>query len=162
MKKILELSEATKYLGNLKNKKVLVGGCFDVLHVGHIRFLTSAKKQGDILIVTLESDQYIHKFKKRIPVHSQRERAEIVAALQAVDYVVLLPLLKNDHDYFRLVEDIRPHVIAISEGDSQIQNKKLQAVRVGAIVKEVTPIIKPFSSSYIMSYETFSRDRSSK
>ncbi len=59
------------------SKIVLVGGCFDVLHYGHLEFLHEAKKQGKYLIVALEPDETIIKYKKRKPIHNQLQRAKI-------------------------------------------------------------------------------------
>ena len=62
-------------------KKVLVGGCFDLIHYGHIVFLKEARKQGDYLIVALESDDNVKKYKgENRPVHKQSERAEMSSA----------------------------------------------------------------------------------
>ena len=81
----------------MKKITVLAGGCFDVLHPGHIVFLEKAKKAGDYLVVLLESDKKIRKLKgKGRPVHSQKERAEILSALKSVDSVVCLPYMEND------------------------------------------------------------------
>ena len=64
-------------------KIVLVGGCFDILHLGHVVFLEKAKKEGDVLVVLLESDEKVRFLKgKGRPVHTQSERAEILSALK--------------------------------------------------------------------------------
>ena len=85
-------------------KVVLVGGCFDVLHYGHVQFLESAKSRGDLLVVALEPDEFIAKRKKRKPVHTQAERAAILSALRSVDVVLLLPFFTTDMEYRRMVE----------------------------------------------------------
>jgi len=69
---------------------VLTNGCFDLLHVGHIRYLKEAKSLGDLLIVGVNSDDSVRRLKgKGRPLMPQGERAEILAALEAVDYVVI-------------------------------------------------------------------------
>lgn len=69
---------------------VLANGCFDVLHVGHVRYLEAAKAMGDLLIVGVNSDDQAQKLKgKGRPVLSHDERAEIVASLEAVDLVTV-------------------------------------------------------------------------
>ena len=98
MSRTISLSE---YVQGDKLDVVLVGGCFDILHIGHIRFLKAARKQGDSLVVALESDEFIRLQKRREPFHTQAERAEILAALRSVDTVILLPLLSTDEDYAR-------------------------------------------------------------
>lgn len=142
---------------NSKKITVLVGGCFDVLHYGHIQFLLNAKKTGDTLIVALESDQYIIETKKRQPVHSQMQRARILSSLRPVDIVVLLPRLRTNEEYFEMVKKIKPAIIATTKGDSMLEIKKQQAKVIGAKVEVVSDLIKPFSSSYITNYATLSR-----
>lgn len=141
-----------------RGKLVLVGGCFDLLHYGHLTFLKGAKNEGDALIVALEGDEFIQRRKNKKPVHTQRERAEILAALEIVDRVILLPYLAADKDYLSLVKTIRPAVIAVSEGDPQKMKKRKHAAQVGAKVVVVVPLISSFSSSRISSYAPISRD----
>ena len=129
---------------------VLVGGCFDVLHYGHIEFLKKAKAAGDYLGVALEPDERILKYKHRKPIHNQKERAEILSAIRFVDKVILLPVLNGFKDYNQLVRDIHPKVIAVTAGDPQLDNKKNQAVEVGATVETVMQRLNGFSSSSII------------
>lgn len=130
-------------------RTVLVGGCFDLIHYGHLKFLEAAKQQGDFLIVALESDEFIKKNKRKIPLHNQLERAEILSNINLVDLIVLLPFFQTNDDYFELVKKISPRIIAVTEGDSQIENKKRQAKLIGAIVKEVVTNLKNFSTRNI-------------
>ncbi len=154
-------SEKITTLADVKNKLpsrsiVLVGGCFDIFHFGHLVFLDLAKRQGDFLVVILESDEFINHYKQKTPVHTQSQRALIVASLMQVDLVVLLPHLKTYEEYLEVVQTIKPKVIATSEGDENITLKRSQAEHVGALVKEVTSTIQPFSSTAIRKlYETF-------
>lgn len=141
-----------------KKKAVLVGGCFDLFHFGHLKFLQSAKKQGDYLIILLESDQFIKVKKRKIPVHSQKERAEILSVINFVNLIILLPYLKSGNEYFQLVKKIKPNIIAVTEGDNIIEVKKSQAEKINAQLKVVTPLIKKFSSSKIINYETIFSD----
>jgi len=126
---------------------VLVGGCFDILHFGHIQFLDKAKKAGDYLIVALEPDQTIINHKKRTPTHNQEQRSHNLLALRCVDQVILLPSLQGFDDYYMLVKNINPHIIAITQDDPQIRNKQKQASAIGAQVVIVSERIEPFSSS---------------
>lgn len=69
---------------------VFTNGCFDILHVGHVRYLTAARQLGDILIVGLNSDQSVRELKGPArPVNDEDDRAEVLEALEAVDYVVI-------------------------------------------------------------------------
>ncbi len=152
-KSIFELSDIDKIKEMIENKRVvLVGGCFDILHIGHITFLTKAKETGDILVVALESDEFIRTRKKREPFHTQAQRAEVLNALEAVDYVINLPLLKTDEAYSDLVKKVKPAIIAITEGDSHVSQKEKHAQLVGGQVKVVCPSLSSFSTSNVISY----------
>lgn len=71
---------------------VLTNGCFDILHAGHVRYLNEARALGDCLIVGLNSDESVRTLKGPTrPVNAQQDRAEVLAALRAVDYVVIFP-----------------------------------------------------------------------
>lgn len=88
--KILGLNILKAQVARLKleNKIVLTNGCFDLLHVGHIRYLNEASKLGDILIVAVNSDQSVKKLKgSNRPLLPLEERMELLAALEAVDLV---------------------------------------------------------------------------
>lgn len=98
---------------------VLAGGCFDILHAGHIRFLENAKGLGDVLVVLLESDRKIKQLKGEArPVNPQASRALNVLHVPEVDYVVLLPYLSTDQDYEHLVKTIQPDIIAVTNKDN--------------------------------------------
>ncbi len=129
---------------------VLVGGCFDLIHYGHLQFLDKAKEAGDYLVVALESDEFIKKTKRKDPIHTQGERAEILASLNMVDVVIVLPFFKDSSQYFDLVRTIRPKIIAITEGDVQTDNKKKQAEGIGAEIRIVTPLITKYSTRKII------------
>ncbi len=86
---------------------VFTNGCFDILHAGHVRYLTAAKKLGDILIVGLNSDESVHRLKgEGRPVNSAADRAEILAGLRAVDHVVVF----GDATAEALIGEIRPDI----------------------------------------------------
>lgn len=134
-----------------KNKKVvLCGGCFDIFHVGHLRFLENAKKNGDILVVTLEPDGKVRMLKgKNRPINSQAERAEMLGALEIVDFVINLPDLKTDKEYSDLINTLKPDVIAVTEGDPIINKKILQAKTVGATLVEIPQTTTPSTTQLI-------------
>ena len=128
-------------------KTVLVGGCFDVLHYGHIEFLKNAKKLGNVLIVALESDENVTKRKGPLrPIHTQHQRKEMLSALKVVDTIIELPLMKNDEDYNHLVKEIMPTIIAVTQGDPYTSHKKNQANAVGAQIIEIPKIHTPSTS----------------
>lgn len=136
----------------MKDKKVvLVGGCFDILHPGHVIFLQKAKRAADYLVVLLESDAKVKKLKGvNRPVHTQKERAIVLKALKFVDRVILLPNMKNDSDYERLIKQIKPDIIAATKGSEDNHLKKRAAKLVGAKLVYVTKMIGYHSSSSII------------
>ena len=82
-------------------------GCFDLLHVGHIRFLRSAKEQGDVLVVGVNSDRAVAELKGGgRPLMHEQARAELVAAVEYADYVVIFDDLAAEG----VLKDLRPHV----------------------------------------------------
>jgi D-glycero-beta-D-manno-heptose 1-phosphate adenylyltransferase len=88
---------------------VLAGGCFDLLHVGHIRYLRDAKARGDVLVVGLNSDDSVRGLKgPGRPLIDERERAEILSELTFVDYVVIF----HEETAEKLLEELRPHFYA--------------------------------------------------
>lgn len=144
MNKIVVYQDLSKLINNLtKQRLVLVGGCFDILHLGHIRFLKAAKKYGTV-IVALESDVTLTKHKGHLrPIHKQVERAEVLASLETVNYIILIPHFSADKDYYDLVKTISPSFIAVTDGDLLLNNKKHQANEAGAKIIIVPKISTP-------------------
>ena len=131
---VKELETAQKQATNI----VLVGGCFDVLHIGHLRFLEEAKKRGDALWILLESDETIAKSKGRgRPINNQLDRAQLLAAMELVDHVVLLKPFMSNQDYDGLIIAIKPAIIATTKGDANRIHKERQAKLTGAQVIDV-------------------------
>jgi rfaE bifunctional protein nucleotidyltransferase chain/domain len=131
MNKALSIQQGIEIAKQLKkqNKTIVVaGGYFDILHLGHIKFLEASKKIGDCLFVLLEEDSKAKKEKgiKR-PINSQGDRAKVLSAVQSVDYIILLKNMTNDYLYDRLMVEIRPDAIATTYGDPYVMHKKRQA-----------------------------------
>lgn len=117
-----------KKLHSAGKKIVLAGGCFDLLHLGHIYFFEQAKKQGDFLLLLLESDETVRSLKgENRPIHTQKVRAKMLAALEAVDGVCLLPPLGTNKAYDELVLHLKPAIIATTKGDLFQKHKRRQA-----------------------------------
>jgi rfaE bifunctional protein nucleotidyltransferase chain/domain len=90
-----ELSERSKQLRAAGKKLVATNGCFDLLHVGHVRYLQAARALGDLLAVGLNGDRSVRGLKgNRRPIVAERDRAEILAALQCVDLVTIFPEIR--------------------------------------------------------------------
>jgi rfaE bifunctional protein nucleotidyltransferase chain/domain len=88
---------------------VLANGCFDSLHVGHIRYLVGARREGDVLVVGVNGDSSVRALKgPGRPILDEQARAQLVAALRAVDYVVVF----NEQSVESLLESLRPDVHA--------------------------------------------------
>lgn len=149
--KIVNVQEAIKIAKEIRQKEkriVLVGGCFDILHVAHVKFLEKARQKGDFLFVLLESDRNVQKLKgKNRPINTQKNRAIVLSSLTCVDYVVQLPNLKNDNDYDKLVSQIRPSIIAITAKDPNIVHKIRQAKQINGKVVSVLQKISDQSTT---------------
>ena len=129
----------------------MAGGCFDILHVGHVIFLEKAKKLGDELVILLESDKNIMENKgKNRPINSQKNRSLILSKLRMVDKVIKLPYLMGDSDYLKIIKKVKPNFIAVSQNDSNLKRKKEQAKLVGAKVIEVTSLVPHQSTSRLI------------
>lgn len=137
MNKIITIKQAIEISKKIKtaNKSiVVVGGFFDILHLGHIKFLEKSKKYGDYLFVLLEEDENAKKKGKNRPINSQNNRAKILSSLQSVNYVVMLKNMTNSLLYDKLMVEIQPRIIATTSGDSDVNHKKRQAKLIKAKV----------------------------
>lgn len=147
-KKVVSIA---KQLHAENRKIVLVGGCFDILHIGHIKFLQKAKKQGDLLFILLEPDSNITKSKGMgRPVNTEKNRAKMLASLSMVDYVIILKPNMLNTEYDDLVVGIRPTVIATTKGDLFRHHKERQAELIGAKVVDVILPIKDYSTTKLI------------
>src|SRR5512139_4047982 len=106
-KKIKERKELLSIIKNLKAKGkriVFTNGCFDLLHLGHVRYLEEAKALGDILVVGVNSDSSVRKLKgPKRPILPERERTEILSGLGCVDYITVF----NEADPLRLITSLK-------------------------------------------------------
>lgn len=97
---------------------VFTNGCFDIIHAGHVRYLAEARKLGDCLIVGLNSDRSVQELKGPTrPVNPQDDRAEVMAALAAVDYVVIF----DERTAERLISEVKPDIY-VKGGDYCIED----------------------------------------
>ena len=110
MGSVVELEKAARLVGDAKRngkRVVLANGHFDLLHVGHVRYLEGARAAGDVLVVGVNGDEVTKKLKgPGRPILSAAERAELVAALESVDVVVVF----DDINVAALLERLRPNV----------------------------------------------------
>ncbi len=107
IKTIAQLQEISSQARSAGRKVVMANGCFDLIHVGHVRYLQEAKRLGDILIVAINSDGSVSALKgPGRPLQSEWERAEIIASMECVDYVAVFSTSTVDP----LLLEIRPHL----------------------------------------------------
>ena len=101
-----------KNISNLREKLagkkiVFTNGCFDIIHVGHVRYLTAAKNFGDVLIVGLNTDDSVRKLKGATrPINNQDDRAEVLLGLKAVDHVIFF----GENTAENLIAELQPDI----------------------------------------------------
>jgi D-glycero-beta-D-manno-heptose 1-phosphate adenylyltransferase len=90
-----QLAAESDQLRSAGKRVVATNGCFDILHVGHVRYLAAARKLGHVLVVGLNGDSSVRQLKgEGRPVNREQDRAEVLAALESVDYVTIFPELR--------------------------------------------------------------------
>jgi len=111
MKSVISLKRLLKELAPLREKGrkvVFTNGCFDIIHAGHVRYLTKARSLGDMLVVGLNSDASVRAIKgPSRPIVPESERAEVLGALRCVDYVVIF----NEDTPLSLITALRPDIL---------------------------------------------------
>jgi D-beta-D-heptose 7-phosphate kinase/D-beta-D-heptose 1-phosphate adenosyltransferase len=118
-KRVLTIDELLPIVERYRSqgkKIVFTNGCFDIIHVGHVRYLGEAKKVGDVLIVGVNSDASVRGLKgPDRPIVGERERAAVVASLRSVDYVVIF----GEADPLTLILALKPDVLVKGEDWSE-------------------------------------------
>ncbi len=116
MSKIKTIDELIEIRNDLKEKGkkvVFTNGCFDIIHTGHTRYLKEARALGDCLVVAVNSDASVRQIKgEKRPVIPQAERAEIIAALESVDYVIIF----TEPDPYKIIKLLKPDFL-VKGGD---------------------------------------------
>ena len=102
-------------------KRVMCAGTFDIIHPGHLFYLSEAKKYGDKLIVVVARDETSKSFKGKNPVHNEKERLEAVRSLNIVDEA----LLGNQGNIFEIIERVKPDVICLGY-DQKVHNQEVE------------------------------------
>lgn len=145
MEKIIttdHINNLGKQLKQQRKNIVLVGGCFDLLHDGHISLFEKAKDKGDVLVVLLESDKRIQQLKgSSRPLHTQEQRAHMLSAIRSIDFIVLLPNGIAAKDYDMIVKQLQPAIIATTKGSDAEKYIYHQAEEVGAEVYIIPKVI---------------------
>ncbi len=143
--KIVKRSQIKEIFSGLKStgkKIVFTNGCFDIIHVGHVRYLAEARSLGDILVIGLNSDASVSRIKSGRPITQEDQRAEVLSALESVDYVVLF----NEETPYELIKEVRPDVLVKGA------DWKKEDIVGNDIVKEVRtiPFVEGISTSEII------------
>mgnify|MGYP000883800434 FL=1 len=109
---VVTMEEAVRRADEVRSRGgivVLANGCFDLLHVGHVRYLEGARREGDFLVVAVNSDRSVRRLKgPGRPILAEQDRAELVAALRPVDLVFVF----DDPTVDQVIRRLRPHVHA--------------------------------------------------
>ena len=146
--KIVDIDFIKKNRSSFDGKcTVFTNGCFDILHVGHVEYLSQARTKGDLLIVGLNSDQSVKRLKGETrPVNPENARAVVLAALECVDFVILF---EEDTPY-HLIQEVQPNIL-IKGGDYSIDTiVGADIVLQNGGVVETIPIVDGFSTTCIL------------
>ena len=144
IKTINELKDVSEKLRNEGKIVITTNGVFDILHIGHIRYLQEAKKLGDTLIVAINSDSSVKKIKDpKRPLNNENDRAEALAALECIDYVAIF----NEDDPIIFLKAIKPniHVKGSDYDMSKIIEKDTVEENDGKVI--LIPEIKGYSTT---------------
>jgi D-beta-D-heptose 7-phosphate kinase/D-beta-D-heptose 1-phosphate adenosyltransferase len=148
--KIKARKELLRIINDLKaegKRIVFTNGCFDLLHIGHVRYLEEAKALGDVLVVGVNSDASVRKLKgPKRPILPEEGRTEILSGLGCVDYITLF----NEMDPLKLIASLRPDVL-VKGGDwtkEQIVGKEVVERSGGEVV--IIPFVKGASTSNLI------------
>jgi len=149
-KKIKERKELLRIIKNLKAKGkrvVFTNGCFDLLHLGHVRYLEEAKALGDVLVVGVNSDSSVRKLKgPKRPILPEEERTEILSGLACVDYITIF----NEADPLKLITSLKPNLL-VKGGDwarEQIVGREVVERSGGELV--IIPFVQGASTSNVI------------
>jgi rfaE bifunctional protein nucleotidyltransferase chain/domain len=138
-----ELSDRCEKLRSAGKKIVATNGCFDLLHLGHVRYLQAARSLGDLLVVGLNGDRSVRELKgPGRPITTQSDRAEILAALECVDLVTIFPEIRAT----KFLAMVRPAVY-VKGGDYSSETLDEEEL---AMLKEIEAAIRliPYQTGY--------------
>ena len=131
---------------------VVVTGVFDLLHIGHLRFLEAARALGDTLAVGVEDDERVRRWKGAgRPIQAQEDRCALLAALRVVDRVFVIAGERVDPEYY--VELLRPldvRYLAVTADDPFLEAKRAALQKIGIELRVVTPRIENYSTSRLV------------
>ena len=144
-----ELSRRAEEIRRANGRLVLTNGCFDLLHVGHVRYLEQARELGDFLAVAVNGDDSVRALKgEGRPINSAADRAEVLAALACVDFVTVFPTVRATE----VISRVRPGIYA-KGGDYSVESlnsEELAALKDAGARIEILPLIPAKSTSQLL------------
>ena len=149
IKTAAQLATIRDNLAREGKRLVFTNGCFDLLHVGHVRYLEEARALGDVLAVGLNGDDSVRRLKgESRPINPENDRAEVLAALECVDYVSLVPEVRMT----RILREVRPQIYA-KGGDyteESLDREEHEALRDAGAEIRILPLVPGRSTTKII------------
>ena len=150
--KIIDMENLARFAAEFRatgRKLVATNGCFDLLHLGHVRYLQAARALGDVLVVGLNGDNSARELKgPGRPLNNEQERAEVLTALECVDFVTIFPELRAT----RFIETAAP-AIYVKGGDYTAETlnagERTALQKIGAEIR-IIPFEKGYSTSRLL------------
>lgn len=148
LKKIIKFSDLRCCVNGEHHKIVAACGCFDVFHIGHLKYLQGAKEQGDLLFVGINSDESIFNIKGKWPVFSIKDRMQIIAALECVDYVFSF----QENTFEHSLCELQPQVFARGcdktdlgfPEENTVKNLNIKVVTIGDYKRSSSSVLKQY------------------
>ena len=148
--KVKTRKELLRIINDLKaegRRIVFTNGCFDLLHIGHVRYLEKAKTLGDVLVVGVNSDASVRKLKgPKRPILPEAERAEILSGLGCVDYITLF----DEMDPLKLIASLQPNVLVKGGNWTKEQTVGKEVVERSGGEVVIIPFVKGASTSNLI------------
>ena len=131
---------------------VVVTGVFDLLHVGHLRFLCAARELGARLVVGVESDERVRRWKgPDRPIQTQEDRCELLSALRVVDDVFIIEGERVEPDYYvELMRPLHARYLAVTVNDPFLEAKRAAMAEIGVELRVVIPRVENYSTSHLI------------
>jgi cytidyltransferase-like protein len=131
---------------------VVVTGVFDLLHVGHLRFLCAARELGSRLVVGVESDERVRRWKgPDRPIQTQEDRCELLSALRVVDDVFIIEGERVEPDYYvELMRPLHARYLAVTADDPFLEAKRAAMAEIGVELRVVIPRVENYSTSHLI------------
>jgi rfaE bifunctional protein nucleotidyltransferase chain/domain len=149
MGQIIPITQLDSWREKQTKKIVATNGCFDILHIGHLRYLTQAKKLGDILVIGLNGDTSVHTLKgEGRPINNESDRAELLASLQIVDIVTIFSEPKATN-FLNLA---KPHIY-VKGGDyteDKLDKDEANAIKKNGGTIKILPLTKEKSTTNLI------------